>query len=144
MVSVTRWTFGLVCLGALAGAAHATVLYKSIGPHGVLQFSDTPPENGTIIEARVVPDPESQQVAMADPLDDPATDDAEIARADTEVDLAEHALALARRPPWSPHEGLRLANPSRNPSDAQRVDYYERRLAIAHRALVEALQHRSR
>ncbi len=143
MASAPRWILALSSLALAAGGAHATMLYKSIGPHGVIEFSDTPPDHGTIIETRVLSDA-TTQVAMADALADPAVDDAEVARASTEVDLAEHALALARRPLWSPRAYLRLDNTTRSSDDTQRIQYYERQLRVARHALFEALKIRPR
>lgn len=140
---------------AFAGAAHASILYKSIGPNGVVQFSDTPPEKGIIVEERKIGDPPSMAPNAVTPVGalallsigsvgDGATDEADLARANSQLDLAEHALALARRSTWSPRDGLRLKGVDRNSADDERIDFYKRNLAAARRNLMEVLKRYSR
>jgi hypothetical protein len=134
-------------------AASATTLYKSIGPNGVVQFSDTPPENGVVVEERIVGDAGSlgqavpgaagAPLAFANPLEAIAAGvplDEALARANAQVDLAEHQLALARGSAWTRREGLRLDAPRRKPTDAERVAFYERNLGIARAHLLELLR----
>lgn len=131
----------------LCAPAHAVVLYKSVGPNGVVEFSDMPPAgNAKIVEQRElgssssglpVPSPAMRPASM----DALMTDDA-VARATAQVDLAEHALALARRGVWSPVEGLRLKGPARNVSDEERIEYYKRGVLAARQTLMEVLRQR--
>lgn len=139
---------------ACALPSHATVLYKSIGPNGVIRFSDTPPEDGVVVEERFV-DPSGGQpfagapdgmplLAFENPLETAEhegvdTDDA-LAAADQQVDLAEHALALARGSAWTRNEGLRLGNPRHAPGDAARIAFYERNLRAARANLLAAMK----
>ncbi len=147
-----------VALAWLAPCASAAILYKSIGPNGVVQFSDVPPEHGVIVEERFVPEPPGIGAAAADegqdplealenPLqslaDDGASDPA-LAHANAQVDLAEHALALARGSKAARREGLRLQVAARDPSQEARVRFYERDLAAARANLLEALKRHSR
>jgi hypothetical protein len=146
----------LVFVATTAGTltAQATVLYKSIGPNGVIQFSDTPPETGVVVEERIV-DASSDgapTMGVIDGLPLPgfenplelaadnglALDDA-LAQANAQVDLAEHALALARSSSWTRHEGLRLQGSQRTQSDAARVAFYERNLESARANLLALL-----
>src|SRR5260221_14380751 len=89
----------LLCCAALTAPASAAVLYKSVGPNGVLQFSDLPPEQGQAVERIRIPDaaPSGATVTVAidagTPREDPAETDAAVARASAQLDLAEHALA---------------------------------------------------
>ena len=147
----------LAAMAACALPVHATVLYKSIGPNGVIQFSDTPPDNGVVIEERIVSPPSDGQaiagtldasplLAFVNPLeiaaaDDLAPDEA-LARANAQVDLAEHALALARASTWTRREGLRLQSWNRARDDEARIAFYERNLQTA-RANLVALMNRS-
>ena len=144
----------LAVLGAWALPSQATVLYKSIGPNGVIQFSDTPPENGVVVEERIVDAPsDGGPVVVApdgmpllafenplEPTDDGLGMDEALAAANQQVDLAEHALALARGSHWTRHEGLRLHNARPTPTDAARIAFYERNLRAARANLLAAMK----
>jgi hypothetical protein len=141
-------------LAGLAPPSGATVLYKSIGPHGVVQFSDTPPTQGAVVEIRIVSDaaPNGEAIAgpdglpllaFANPLElaaDGAAPDDALARANAQVDLAEHQLALARNDTWERWEGLRLVSSHRSPADDERIAFYERNLAAARANLLAAMR----
>lgn len=139
-----------LAVALLAMPSFGTVLYKSIGPNGVVQFSDAPPDNARIVEQRVLLDASTPRAAStgptdalalgAPPLADPT--DEEIARANTQVDLAEHALALARGPSNSAREAMQLTGRTRTTTDAQRIAFYERNLYTARRTLLQALSQR--
>jgi hypothetical protein len=64
-------------------------------------------------------------------------------RANAQVDLAEHALALARRSMWSELEGLRLNTHRATASEVERVEFYKRGVVAARQNLLEALRARS-
>ncbi|HEX3098270.1 MAG TPA: DUF4124 domain-containing protein [Usitatibacter sp.] len=140
-----------------AGDAAATVLYKSVSTSGVVQFSDTPPENARVVEVRPIADPPRAGSAFAsggsglldafeNPLQtvaDGSENDAALARANAQVDLAEHALALARRDLWRQLEGLRLEAGERSRTDEERLEFYRKNLAAARSNLVAALRQRT-
>ena len=65
--------------------------------------------------------------------------DAAVARASAQVDLAEHALALARRPLWS-DDPLRSASARRTRADIERVEFYQRGVRIARQTLTDVLR----
>jgi hypothetical protein len=140
----------LGCLVTAAPATLASMLYKSISPTGVVQFSDTPPESGVILEERPVAssDGPSTQPVNGQPLVQLAElatvedGDKALARANQKVDLAEHALALARRSMWSTLDGLRLgaAPPSR--ADEERARYYMHNVIAARQNLLATLRKR--
>ncbi|MGE5095186.1 MAG: DUF4124 domain-containing protein [Betaproteobacteria bacterium] len=137
----------LLLAAALAPQAQATVIYKSVSPTGVLQFSDTPPdEHSRLLEQRDLGAAPRSSIEIlrssALPMDPLASDDA-VARAAAQVDLAEHALALARRATWSPMEGLRLKGPRRTAADAERIEYYKRSVLLARQSLLETLKQRT-
>ncbi len=132
-----------------APQAGATVLYKSVGPTGVVEFSDTPPGGSAkIIEQREIggngaaatPSGEDAIIQASNMFTVPS-DDA-ISRASAQVDLAEHALALARRGVWSPTDGLRLGTSHRTVSDEERIEYYKRGVLAARQSLLEVLRQR--
>jgi hypothetical protein len=138
-----------LCLALPCPAVEASVLYKSIGPHGEIQFSDVPPEGALVVETRTIPDavrPPPQPVTIladASPTggDDTAApgEDDSLARANAQMDLAEHAFALSRRSLWSPQAGLRLDFSRETSADSARVAFYRRNLYAARRNLVAVL-----
>lgn len=132
-------------LSFLASPLGAAVLYKSVGPTGVLEFSDRPPESGRLIERIEL----SESSSSSNPLDTtigPPRDermrllDGAVARANAELDLAEHALAVARRPVWSEPEPTRLASTHAARTDMERIDFYKRKVKEARQALMQALK----
>jgi hypothetical protein len=127
--------------------AGAGMLYKSVGPNGVIQFSDTPPSDTSLIVERrpmetltsVVAASQSNVTNVSQSLEA----DESIARANAQVDLAEHALALVRRSMWSELDGLRLATHRATASDVERVEFYKRGVLAARQNLMEVLHLRS-
>lgn len=125
----------LAALGA-ASAPGAT-LYKSVGPNGVVQFSDTRPENGEVVAQMTLPDRNAPPAATAGaPLQAPQDYEAALDKANENLDLAEHALAQARRPVWSEPDVLRIGGPVMTRADRERIAFYEKgvrhaRLAVA-------------
>ena len=140
-----------------AGGAAAAVLYKSVSASGVIQFSDTPPENARVVEVRPIADSPAARGGFAsggsglleafeNPLQtvaDGTENDATLARANAQVDLAEHALALARRDLWRQLEGLRLNGGERSSADEARLEFYRKNLAAARSNLMAALRQRT-
>jgi hypothetical protein len=140
-------------LVVLAPAVHAGMLYKSIGPDGVVQFSDTLPANGTIVERRptgeAIPAPAMGMSASSGlgsnpllALGDGSADDEALARANAQVDLAEHALALARRDLDADPARMHLATSDRTRADDDRIAFFEHDLKIARANLIEMLKSR--
>ena len=136
------------------GEAAATILYKSVSANGVIQFSDTPPENARVVEVRPIADARSALAsggsglleAFENPLQtvaDGTENDAALARANAQVDLAEHALALARRDLWRQLEGLHLDDSERSRADQERIEFYRKNLASARSNLMAALRSRT-
>ena len=137
-----------------AGDAGATILYKSVSASGVIQFSDTPPENARVVEVRPIGARPAGTFASGgsglveafeNPLQtvaDGTERDATLARANAQVDLAEHALALARRDLWRQLEGLRLDGAGRTRTDQERIEFYRKNLAAARSNLMTALRNR--
>lgn len=68
--------------------------------------------------------------------------DDEVMRANARVDLAEHALALARRNTWSTRDGVVLQPSRRTLADIQRIEFYRRDVIWARHALVGLLRQR--
>jgi hypothetical protein len=139
-------------VAVLAPAANAALLYKSVGPNGVIEFSDTPPAGAKVIEQRELGSAIGTLPGM--PSNAPVTtprvaamealaNDAEVQNAATQVDLAEHALALARRGIWSPREGLKLQRIVRTSSDDDRIEFYKRGVALARQNLIDVMKRRS-
>ena len=129
----------------LSPAAHAGVLYKSIGPNGIVQFSDSPPRDGTIVEQRTIGSAPAAPTPAANPLQglaDGSDDDEALARANTQVDLAEHALALARHALDVDPAHMRLDVAARTRADDDRIAFYEHDLKLARNNLLEMLKAR--
>jgi hypothetical protein len=146
-----------LALALLAAGAHAGMLYKSIGPDGVVQFSDTPPKDGVIVDQRptsvvaplapwpAAPGSAAFSGASSNPLlalGDGSADDAELALANTKVDLAEHALALARHGLEEDTARIRLDEPTRTRTDDDRIAFYEHDLKLARDNLLGILKSR--
>ncbi len=131
----------------LASAPQAGMLYKSVGPNGTIMFSDVPPDgDARILEQRAIASGSERSGApVAGGLD--ATQlvdsDAAVARANSQVDLAEHSLALARRNVWAPGDGLKLASTRASRTDEERIEYYKKGVLAARQSLMEILRDRS-
>ncbi|HET9652658.1 MAG TPA: DUF4124 domain-containing protein [Usitatibacter sp.] len=137
----------LLLAAALAPRAEATVIYKSVSPTGVIQFSDTPPdEHSRLIEQRDLGKPQAPVMeilpATTTPMEALVADDV-VARATAQVDLAEHALALARRAVWAANEGIHLRGPRRTAADEERIEYYKHNVLLARQALLETMKQRA-
>ena len=100
-------------------------LYRSVAADGAILFTDTPPPS----DARIV----AQRLAESDVA---------VARADAQVDLAEHALAVARQGLWSPRDGLRLVAARMKQGDVERVAFYKKGVQIARQQLMDLLRER--
>jgi hypothetical protein len=136
-----------LALTLAAVPASAGTLYKSVGPNGVIQFSDLPPsDNSQVVERRPLESigsvrsaAQSNVMNVSQSLDS----DESIVRANAQVDLAEHALALARRAIGSELEGLKLTTQRATVSDVERVEFYKRGVIAARQNLLEVLRLRA-
>jgi hypothetical protein len=139
-------TLTLLC--AACGPLGAAVLYKSVDPNGTIQFSDLPPANAAGEVKRLqIPDGSSSPpmpLLAQGPADEVAIRerDAAIQRAGAQVDLAEHALALARRSVWSEPEPGKLTAVHMTRADVERIEFYKQGVKVARLALCELLQER--
>ena len=126
----------VLALIAFGGVVHASVLYKSVSPSGVVEFSDTHPEDRQAVERIVgLPDAGAQR---RDEESWRKLDEA-VVRANEQLDLAEHALALARYSPASPPDLLRFRARTFTPAEMARVAYYRNNLLNARRVLLAAV-----
>ena len=137
-----------LALAAAGGAspAAANVIYKSVDRNGQVTFSDVPPANAIAVlriplsesaKPAVTASPVPTDQALAEHLDE------SVRRANAKVDLAERALALARRtadPGWNP---LSLEHPGKKRADAERIEFFTRDVHVARRGLLSALQTRN-
>lgn len=133
----------LALLASLTVPAMASVLYKSVGPNGVIQFSDIPPDKDHVVERVIILDSNSSSGAPDGALGPSSEEkmremDTGIQRANTLVDLAEHALAVARRPVWTEPD-LRIAPARMSLADIGRVEFYKKSVLAARQALMEVL-----
>lgn len=143
-----RWIAAALAFSLAALPAGAGMLYKSVGSNGVIQFSDQPPSDSSVVLDRrpietimsvAAAASQSSVMNVAHNLEA----DASIARANAQVDLAEHALALARRSLWSELEGLRLVTHRASATEVERVEFYKRGVVAARQNLMEILRLRS-
>jgi hypothetical protein len=151
MGSRLAFAFAVACAIA-AMPAEAAVLYKSVDENGRVMFSDTPPssEGARIVEQKVIDSsyassPSSATGSAASGLEQAyglIDSDVALAKANERVDLAEHALALARNGAMPRTEGLRLASSRNTAVDDERIEFYKRDLKLARRELVELLRSR--
>src|SRR5689334_21928234 len=141
-------SFALSLAAALAPAAQAAMLYKSIGPNGTVMFSDVPPSgDAKLVEQREIGSPSaswsSPQAGNGLDLAAQLIDaDGVVARANAQVDQAEHALAEARRGTWSPRDGLGVEPTKATRTDIERIEHYKRGVKIARQQLIEVLRDR--
>ena len=151
-MDLLRTTALLLTTATLASPAMATVLYKSIAANGVVEFSDVPPtDSSKLVEEREIGRSglapaaaiTTAAVVQTTPLAmESLIADEAVARASEKVDLAEHALAVARQGLWSPRDGLHLRSPGRTAADEQRLDYFKRGVLAARQALMDTLRER--
>lgn len=144
-----------LAVGALAAPAQAAVLYKTVDDKGVVMFSDLPPDSrGVEAKKIIVPEtsaavPGAMRLAEA-PSDVIATGptreeqirfaDEAVQKASLQVDLAEHALAVARRPLWEVADPMKLQGPKMTRADHDRLDFYRKNLRIAQQQLADLLR----
>jgi hypothetical protein len=123
----------IALLGAAAGA-HGGTFYESVLPGGAVEVSDQRPEDGRMVIALIT------DGATRRPAEEraPGLNEA-VARANEQLDLAEHALALARDARSAPPEPLRLGERRYTPQEAVRIADCKKRVADARRALLEAV-----
>jgi Domain of unknown function (DUF4124) len=130
----------IMLTSALALPVSAGGLYKAVGADGTILVSDTPPPS----DARIVQAPTSGTTGVATAPGMPSYEliesDGPVARANIQVDLAEHSLALARQGLWSPHDGLHLATARMTPGDKQRVAFYKKGVLAARQQLMDLLR----
>ena len=133
-------------LCAAATVAPAAVLYKSVGANGTLEFSDLPPEKDRNVERIRIPDSASTTAAPATLAPGPSREgqarevDAAVERANAQLDLAEHALAEARRSLSANSEAVRLVSVRISSADQERLAFYKKDVLLARQQLLEVLK----
>ena len=133
----------VLLLVAASLGARAAVLYKSVSPDGVVEFSDLPPDKNRLVDRIQLSQdgiPTTPHVAPG-PSTDPVVDmDGAVASASAQLDLAEHALALARQPFAATGDPLRLAASRPARGDVERIEYFKRGVIVARQNLMEVLK----
>jgi hypothetical protein len=133
------WLLAIVLTSALALPASAEGLYRSIAADGAMLFSDMPPPSDTPTVAQGTT---GAAGAPGMPSYELAERDGAVARADAQLDLAEHALALARQGLSSPSDGLRLVATRMKRGDQERVAFYQKGVQVARKQLMDLLRAR--
>lgn len=134
-----------VLASAIALPAASGVLYKSIDANGTIIFSDVPPpSDARFVEQRRIPDSGSSGApsAVGMPVYEFPEYDAALARANEQVDLAEHAFAISRQGLWSLRDGLRMAGARMTQADEARVEFFKKDVKIARQQLMDLLRER--
>jgi len=140
-----------VALASLAMPTGAAVLYKTVDEKGVVTFSDLPPGKGVEAKRLVMPESsaavpgalrsaDATPVAPVTPMEETYLGDEAVRRASLQVDMAEHALAVARRPLWEVADPMKLTGPQRTRADQERIDFYQKNLRIAKQELADLLR----
>ena len=137
-------------LAAFATPAGAAVLYKTVDAKGVVMFSDLPPAPGAEAKRIVVAETSNSAVpgnvrtaevisGAPTPEEKIRLGDEAVQRASMQVDMAEHALAVARRPLWTT-DALQLEGPKLTRADRDRLEHYKKELKIAQQQLADILR----
>jgi hypothetical protein len=136
---------GLALIVAASLGAHGAVLYKSVSPQGTIEFSDQPPDRNKVVDRIQLKDDGSPYtvppVAALGAANDPVVEnDAAVARASAQLDMAEHALAIARQPFAATNDPMHLV--ARRPArpDIERIEYFKRGVVVARQNLMEVLK----
>jgi len=123
-------------------------LYKSVGPDGKVTFSDTPADGARTVELLKIPGASvstdgNPMIASTAPTEAELRErDAAISRASAEVDLAEHALASARRSAWSTDLVSMSSTARMSRTDHERIEFYKKNVLAARQNLLQVLQRR--
>jgi hypothetical protein len=133
----------IVLTSALVLPASAGGLYKVIDAGGAIVFTDMPPppDARTVVQV-LTGGTTGVGTAAGMPLYELAESDEAVARANERVDLAEHALALARQGLQSPSDGLRLVAARMTQGDEDRVAFYKKGVQVARQQLMDLLRER--
>jgi Domain of unknown function (DUF4124) len=142
-IRLTPSLLAIVLTSALALPVSAGSLYTSVDADGAILFSDMPPpSDARIVAQRATGGTIGMATAPGMPYYEFAEPNEAVARANEQVDLAEHALALARQGLWSPRDGLRLVAARMTRSDAERLAFYKKGVQIARQQLMDLLRER--
>ena len=147
-ISIRQFAIGCVAASAFAVSAHAHAqIFKSTDREGRVTFSDVPVQGAVNVQRIATSDGAKpgvgeagngpQYLALLDGYDEM------VRLANAKVDLAERALAEARRSIVGSHDPLVLAGgPQPSDADRQRIEFYKRDVATARRNLARILQQR--
>jgi hypothetical protein len=139
---------------ALVPPSGAAVLYKTVDEKGVVTFSDLPPPPGADAKRLLVPEGSSAIPGVVRSADATApetlteerirAEDQAVQLASLQVDMAEHALAVARRALWEPPDLMKLEGPRMSRADNDRIAYYRKNLRVAQQQLSDLLRTKRR
>jgi hypothetical protein len=136
----------ILAAAALAGypGAGAATLYKSVDKEGHVTFSDTPVDGAVKIQRMETSDSAKPAESGSAPMYLALADsfDAAVTQANEKLDLAEHALAVARRTVVE-HDPLSLRAPRLSRADLQQLDFYKNDVTAARKNLLRILKQRN-
>src|SRR5262249_27648675 len=116
-------------------------------------FSDLPPAPGADAKRIVMPEsPSAPGVLLSADATAPdilteeriRSSDEAVQKASLQVDIAEHALAVARRPLWEPVDLMKLQGPRMTRADRDRLSYYRKNLKVAQAQLSDLMRTKRR
>jgi hypothetical protein len=141
--SLSALSFALLSIALVGEPAgvRAGTLYKSVDPQGRVAFSDTPIDGNVIIERITSSESANSPGSRAPPVNLALADslDEAVVQANAKVDLAEHALAMARKSVVEDNPGA-LAGERLSRADSQLLAFYKRDVQNARRNLLRVLK----
>ena len=141
---IVRYTvFAAAALATYAGAGAAT-LYKSVDKEGKITFSDTPVEGAVTLQRIATSESAKPGESASAPVYLALADsfDAAVSQANAKLDMAEHALANARRGIVE-HNPLSLHGPRLSRAQSQQLDFYKNDVTAARKNLMRVLKQRN-
>ena len=140
----------VLATAALCGVAQAGIIYKQVERDGKITFSDRQLDGAVVIGRIESSDstkpsvaeetrgaPQYQYLALADGFDEA------VRQANTKVDMAEHALAAARRSLLGDHDPLALGYGRSSPDALHQLEFYKDELGKARKNLLRTIQQRN-
>ena len=138
-----RMILAAAALALYAGTSAATV-YKSVDPDGRITFSDTPVQGAVTVQRMDTSESTKAAESAREPIYLALADsfDEAVVRANEKLDMAEHALAVARSALLG-HDPLSLRSVGFSRTEAKQLEFYKRDVNLARRDLLRVLKQRN-
>ena len=145
-MNATRSVLVAVLAIGLQLPAGAGVLYKSVDSTGRVTFSDVPVDGAVTVQRIASSDSAKPAVGNENSpvyLALAEVSNEAVARANAQLDMAEHAYATARQQHAGSYDPLSIANATPARAERQRLESFKRDVLDARKTLLRALQQRS-